>query len=191
MKAGYSILTYDRLGTGESDKPDAYDIVQLPLEVEILKEMAKLARAGTLMTSSKHYHHGYGALKFDKIVLVGHSLGSGLSLGVLSKYSDMVDGAVSTGFVPTGKLGVVRQQAFGLEYAPSNNRKFHDRGSGYVVQATRSNIQQIFFKKGYFDEKLLAYAEIIKQTGTVGEFGTFGELLGLQNVPYTGPLLVC
>jgi len=48
VAAGYSILTYDRLGTGQSDKPDAYDVVQAPLEVEILREITLLSRAGQL-----------------------------------------------------------------------------------------------------------------------------------------------
>jgi hypothetical protein len=32
LKAGYAILTYDRLGAGQSDIPDAYAEVQAPLE---------------------------------------------------------------------------------------------------------------------------------------------------------------
>ena len=48
LKAGYSILTYDRLGVGESDHPDAYTVVQAPLELEILKELTLRARNGTL-----------------------------------------------------------------------------------------------------------------------------------------------
>ena len=48
LKAGYSILTYDRLGTGQSDHPDAYDVVQAPLELEILRQLTLMARNGTL-----------------------------------------------------------------------------------------------------------------------------------------------
>jgi hypothetical protein len=39
LKAGYSIFTYDRLGTGHSDHPDAYEVVQSPLELEILHQL--------------------------------------------------------------------------------------------------------------------------------------------------------
>lgn len=46
--AGYSVLTWDRLGTGQSDKPDAYDVVQAPLELEILREITILARSRQL-----------------------------------------------------------------------------------------------------------------------------------------------
>jgi hypothetical protein len=36
LKAGYSIFTYDRLGAGQSDHPDAYEVVQSPLELDVL-----------------------------------------------------------------------------------------------------------------------------------------------------------
>jgi hypothetical protein len=45
LGAGYSILIYDRLGTGQSEKPDAYDIVQGPPHIEILNQLIVLARA--------------------------------------------------------------------------------------------------------------------------------------------------
>ncbi|KAK5241614.1 hypothetical protein LTS06_012004, partial [Exophiala xenobiotica] len=47
LKAGYSILTYDRLGAGRSDHPDAYSVVQAPLELEILRQLTLMARNGT------------------------------------------------------------------------------------------------------------------------------------------------
>jgi hypothetical protein len=48
LKAGYSIFTYDRLGTGQSDHPDAYSIVQAPLQLEVLRQLTLTARNGTL-----------------------------------------------------------------------------------------------------------------------------------------------
>lgn len=48
LEAGYSTLTYDRLGVGRSDKPDAYTVVQAPLELEILRQLTLMARNGTL-----------------------------------------------------------------------------------------------------------------------------------------------
>jgi pimeloyl-ACP methyl ester carboxylesterase len=166
LKAGYSIHTYDRLGVGKSDKPDAYRIVQGP----------RAARA-----VEGDHHAGSFGLKipdFEKIVLVGHSLGSILTLGVLSEYGGLVEGAVSTGLILNGKSGGVGQQAFGLEHAASNDRRrFRGRGSGYLIQATESNAQQIF-KKGYFDPEMLAYGNQIKETGAVGEFVSLAAVLG-------------
>ncbi|KAL2835380.1 Alpha/Beta hydrolase protein [Aspergillus pseudoustus] len=190
LNAGYSILTYDRLGVGKSSKPDAYEVVQGPVQLEILKEITLLARSGALAKSASNKQHDVDIPEFNKIILVGHSLGSAVTIGVLSQYGEMIDGAVSTGLITYGKLGQTGQQAFGLEHARSHDeRRFHDRGSGYLVQATESNVQQIFFKKGYFDPKLLTYGERIKETGTVGEFLSLGAVLANPAPNYKGPLL--
>jgi hypothetical protein len=53
LNAGYSILTYDRLGTGLSDKPDGYTIVQAPLQLEILHQLTLMAHDGRLLTLAK------------------------------------------------------------------------------------------------------------------------------------------
>ncbi|KAL3481696.1 hypothetical protein BJX99DRAFT_243412 [Aspergillus californicus] len=201
LNAGYSILTYDRLGVGESSKPDGYEIVQGAVEVEILKEITNLARSGDLglfassaLFSSQRHNTTVGRQEmkipsFDKIVLVGHSLGSGITLAVLAEYGDIADVAIATGLILEGKFGQVGQSSFGLEYAAANDKKFHDRGSGYLVQGTRSSLQQIFFKKGFFEPEMLEYAETIKETGTVGEFVSLGGLLGGSAEGYTGALL--
>ncbi|KAJ0423530.1 Alpha/Beta hydrolase protein [Aspergillus carlsbadensis] len=188
LKAGYSILTYDRLGVGKSSKPDAYEVVQGAVQVEILKELTARARSGDLAKSINNRH--IDIPDFEKVVLVGHSLGSAVTIGVLSKYGDIVDGAVSTGLITQGKLGQTGQSAFGLEHARTHDkRRFGDRGSGYLVQGTLSFVQQIFFKKGHFDEKLLTYGEKIKETGTVGEFLSLGSVLATPALSYKGPLL--
>ncbi|KAL2830346.1 Alpha/beta hydrolase family-domain-containing protein [Aspergillus cavernicola] len=190
LAAGYSILTYDRLGTGHSDKPDAYEIVQVPVEVEILKELILLARSGTLAGESRSPSGIIQVPEFEKTVLVGHSFGSGLTIAVLAGYPDIVDGAVSTGLIPNAEFGAAGQRSFGLEYAPvSEPRRFGDRGSGYLVQGTESSVQQIFFKKGFFESEMLAYAEQIKETGTAGEFVSFATALGRPAALYSGPIL--
>ncbi|KAF2489058.1 hypothetical protein BU16DRAFT_553326 [Lophium mytilinum] len=53
VTAGYSILTYDRLGTGLSEKPDAYMVVQAPLELDILRGLTEMARSGELLQHAK------------------------------------------------------------------------------------------------------------------------------------------
>lgn len=44
LEAGYSVLAYDRLSRGESDKPDPYTITQTPLELEILRGTTEMAK---------------------------------------------------------------------------------------------------------------------------------------------------
>lgn len=190
MKAGYSILIYDRLGVGQSDKPDAYEITQAPLEVEILNQLAILARSGKLVPPSLTIKN-VQVPAFSKIVLVGHSFGTIVSSGVMSKYGNTIDGAVFTALVVNSKFTATGIDSFGWEYAPENDRKrFGNFPSGTLVQASISNVQQIFMKKGAFELDMLDYAEKIKQPIAVGELLSVDAIFPRPAPLFTGPLLV-
>lgn len=98
---GYSILTYDRLGTGNSTKADAYTMVQAGVEIEIVRTLTELARAGKLMSCAKvigsRATNNTSAMNDyvpDKVVHVGHSYGSFMTSGLLARYGNMSDGAI-------------------------------------------------------------------------------------------------
>jgi pimeloyl-ACP methyl ester carboxylesterase len=190
LEAGYSILVYDRLGVGRSDKPDAYEILQAPVEVEVLHQLTSLARSGQLFSPTQA-HQGVKIPKFDKIVLVGHSFGTAITSGVVSKYGGTIDGAVLTAFVLNKEFSATGIDSFGWEYAPQNDRKrFGSFSSGRLVQGTVSNVQQIFMKKGAFELDMLDYAEEVKQPGAAGEFLSIGTIWPLPAPAFTGPVLV-
>lgn len=189
---GYSILTYDRVGNGRSSRPDAYDVGQAPLQVEVLRGLTLMARAGTLISGALGKPACGPALagyRAARVVHVGHSYGSIVSSGLLSAYGNLSDGALITGFLYNSQFSKVLPPSFGLEYAAQHDRRrFGDRGSGYMVQASESNIQQIFFKKGSFDYAALKYAESVKQTITAGEQLSPGLVLGRPAPAFRGPL---
>ncbi|KAK6405638.1 hypothetical protein LTR81_019663 [Elasticomyces elasticus] len=153
LEAGYSTLSYDRLGTGLSDKPNAYDIVQAPL------------------------------------------YGSFLTSAFVGTYGQLSSAAILTGYIPGSKTGVYPFAGFGMDYAPTNNPELYgDRTSGYLVPASVSRLQTIFYHRynesdpSGFTDALLAYGEGLKQPGTVGEFVST-TALGLAYAPaFTGPL---
>ncbi|PVH91895.1 alpha/beta-hydrolase [Periconia macrospinosa] len=184
LAAGYSILIYDRLGTGQSDKPDAHDIVQFPVQIEILNQFVISARAGKLTASIKH--PTLTVPKFNKIVAVGHSIGSILTSGLLTRYPSAVDGAVLTGYLLTPQANTNPPQ--GLEFARDNgNTRFHNDPNGYVVQGAESDIQHDFFHYGNFEDDALAYAGCNKDTFTIGELLSFGAPVAAPE--YSGPLI--
>lgn len=197
LRHGYSILTYDRLGTGNSTKADAYDVVQAGVEIEVLRGLTELARSGNLFQSSKVVGASCddtSALedyKPSKIAHIGHSYGSFMTSGLLSRYGNLSDGAILTGFLINEHLLEVGPQAFGYEFAAqSDPGRFADRPSGYIVQARESNIQQIFLKKGTFEPELLHYAELIKQPNSVGELVSGSQAFGKPATDFGGPLQV-
>lgn len=83
---GYATFSYDRLGTGKSEHPDPRQIVQAPLQVELAHSLVKILKGGKM-----------GSLGFQKVVGVGHSLGSALTMSLSAKYPADFDALVLTG----------------------------------------------------------------------------------------------
>jgi pimeloyl-ACP methyl ester carboxylesterase len=194
LAQGYSIFTYDRLGTGSSDKPDAYDIVQADVQVEILRQLTLLLRSGKLISSSKKL----GGVKTldrytpDKIVHVGHSFGTICTIGLLQINGSISDGAILTGFLPNNQLGGISVGTWGFEFArESDPQRFSDRGSGYIVQKTKYNVLLSFLKKGTFEPALLDYAEQIKQPNSLSEFISIGAIFGTPAKDFKASVQVC
>ena len=67
---GFSTLSIDRLGIGNSSIADPLSIIQIPAELSAIYELTMMLRRGRL----PNVHRA-----FSKIVHVGHSLGSILS----------------------------------------------------------------------------------------------------------------
>lgn len=193
LKAGYSILTYDRLGVGQSDIPDAYTVVQAPLEQEILRQLTLMARNGTLYKfaeKTKPADPAFKALpKPRKIVHVGHSFGSFLTSAFIANYGPLSDGAIITGYLLTQNLASAGSTSFNVEYAATSN-PLYNRPSGYVV-CQKSGIQNIFFAgdlKTAYTPELLDYGNDIKQPVPIGEFASAFWLLGLTGPSFKGPV---
>ncbi|KAG8531262.1 uncharacterized protein KY384_004620 [Bacidia gigantensis] len=175
LAAGYSILTYDRLGNGLSDKPSASTSVQAPLQLEILRGITEMALSGAL---SKHTGDQLKANSFDKLIHVGHSFGSVLTTAFLTKYGTLSSAAIITGFIPNPYLADMRVSSFSAEYAPLNDPVlFSDRSQGYLVNGQLTGFQSLFFSPktnttsgiGGFDKEVFDYAFSIRQTITTTE----------------------
>ncbi|EEP75863.1 predicted protein [Uncinocarpus reesii 1704] len=187
LREGYSILTYDRLGVGQSDHPDAYNVVQGPLEVEILRQLTLMARNGTLYdfaAKARPLHPAFKKLaKPSKVVHVGHSFGSVLTSAFIATYGLLTDGAIITGFVPNKYLAKGG-------YASFNAVKARDRPSGYIV-CQKSGIQTIFFAgdlKTAFTKEMLDYGDAIKQPVPIGEFASAYHILGRKGPSFKAPI---
>jgi pimeloyl-ACP methyl ester carboxylesterase len=193
LKAGYSILTYDRLGVGQSDHPDAYDIVQAPLELEILHQLTLMARDGRLYKfaeSVKPLITPFNALLAPKkVVHIGHSFGSFITSAFLAKHSNLTDGGIITGFLINQYLGKPGMVSFGVDYAATATPAY-ERGSGYVVCSKRG-IQNIFFAGNVstaYTSEMFEYGNAIKQPVPIGEFASAYHIIGLPGPKLTAPV---
>ncbi len=196
VKKGYSVLTYDRLGTGKSEKPDAYDIVQIPTEVEILAGLTRLARNGKLISSSKVLSATSSKattshFQPSKVIQVGHSFGSFLIAGMLALYGNLTDGAILTGFLLTKGLNMIDVLHYDHEFARQHDpSRFGEYPSGYFVLTTESCLQKLFFRKGAFEQELLTYTERMKQPEAVGEYASEGTSPLSPALEFRGPVQV-
>ena len=194
LAAGYSILTYDRLGAGKSDIPDAYNGVQTALELDILRQLTKKAREGSLVPADKRVPaHSLveGRLDIptqpDKIVHVGHSFGSVLTTAFLATYPNETDGGIITGFAPNKYFGATGFSSWYAQYAATAG---WDRGSGYVVNQ-KSGIQVVFFggdPATAFTKELLDYGDSIKQPVPVGELASGAQIIGRPGTGFKAPI---
>jgi pimeloyl-ACP methyl ester carboxylesterase len=124
LDAGYTVLNYDRLGCGLSSKADAYTVVQGPIEIELLQVLTQKVREGTLLSTLTAGYTYPPTLKlppFEKIVHVGHSLGSQITAALLKKYGNQFSGAILTGFIYTIRPNPLQMSALELQYAATNN----------------------------------------------------------------------
>jgi pimeloyl-ACP methyl ester carboxylesterase len=193
LKAGYSIFTYDRLGVGQSDHPDAYDVVQAPLELEILRQLTLMARNGTLYSFAEKAKPTVAAFstlpKPSKVVHVGHSFGSFLTSAFIAKYSSLTDGAIITGYLLGQYLGKPGTVAFDVEYAATASPPYN-RSSGYVV-CRKPGIQNIFFGGNLstaFTPEMLDYGNAIKQPVPIAELASAFHIIGLDGPLFKAPV---
>jgi pimeloyl-ACP methyl ester carboxylesterase len=192
LKAGYSILTYDRLGAGQSDHPDAYTVTQAPLELEILHQLSLMTRNGTLYNLFRAVANPTENTALAnllttpaKVVHIGHSFGSFLTSAFIARYGSLSDGAIITGYLLTENLASAGSTTFSLGYASALNL------SGYV-EGSAAGVQSVFFggnTSTAFTPELLAYGNSIKQPLPIGEIASAFWLLGNPASNSTSPVL--
>lgn len=156
---GYTTFFYDRLGVGLSDHPDPIQVVQLPLQVEILHSIVQLLRQGAIAGHT-----------FTHVIGVGHSYGSIQTQAVTEMYPEDFDAVVLTGFTTsvTGMPIAFSSQDFAIasEVLPD---RFAGLSHGYILTSLIQGIQFLFFRAPQFDPALLNLADLTKQTVTIGE----------------------
>ncbi|KAK3074318.1 hypothetical protein LTR53_003366 [Teratosphaeriaceae sp. CCFEE 6253] len=196
LAAGYSVLNYDRLTVGDSERPDAYTVAQTQVEVEILRHLAEMARDGRLLQLAP----SGPTTSFHKIIAVGHSYGSKITSGLLAQYGGLVDAAVITGQLPP-VAGDAEPAGASLILAPrfaaaADPIRWRGYGSGYIAMADIYTLQTAFFARrgaadpSGFDDALLAYCwDEVASPIASGEWLSRGMIKSLPAPAFAGPIL--
>lgn len=138
--AGYATFSYDRLGSGFSDHPAAWD-VQGPVQVELAHAIIEMLRNQTL-----------GDYAFSKVVGVGHSAGCSLTTGITSKYSSDFDAVILTGISAVTEADYSSLVSWNPVMANQDSSgRFAAVPDGYFTQSTKQALHYAFYKYPFFE----------------------------------------
>ncbi|EFX01970.1 ctr copper transporter family protein [Grosmannia clavigera kw1407] len=131
-KNGYATLAIDRPGNGNSSTPNPFTEAQIPFFASMLRDIADGLR------SEKWLSHS-----FDKLIYVGHSLGSVIGNAIAVTYPDSYDAMVLTGFSKEVASVLV---SMGITVpAATFNSKFADRSTGYIVTSSEEGRRNFMY----------------------------------------------
>lgn len=160
---GFATFNVDRLGMGLSDHPNP-ELLTIQSDSFVAHQVIQDLRNGTI-----------GGKTFVKVVIVGHSLGSAVSLDEAATYQD-VDGVILTGFLhqanpaALGTIGTTIYPAFlDPQFSPS-------LAPGYLTTkpGTRGTL---FYSTLTSDPQVIAFDESTKDLVTDAEFNTFFPII--------------
>jgi pimeloyl-ACP methyl ester carboxylesterase len=179
---GYSTLSIDNLGTGGSDRPDPINVLQFPLQSQIILNIIHALRTGNCSNSIPR--------KFDKLIMVTHSYGSlhGRELAIAHP-ADGADAYILTATAANlvGIQTIVQTATAGSvsAYDPEN---LGNLPPAYMAFRALGLKDVLYSLDGEFDPELLKH----DMEGPAHTFAV-GELVSpKQNVTsnFTGPVLV-
>ncbi|HYU33855.1 MAG TPA: alpha/beta hydrolase [Thermoanaerobaculia bacterium] len=178
--AGYAVLDVDRIGIGQSDRPPAA-LVTIESNGYVVHQLVQALRSGDLVVPS------FGRIQAERVTLVGHSLGSVISIQEAGTYGD-VDGVVLTGLSHT--VTPVLGEVLSSLYPASLDPKFAGLGipDGYLTSLPGE--RTVFYHAPSFDPLVLAIDEQTKETVTTSELDTALPALGLSSGIHVPVLVV-
>lgn len=183
--AGYDTLAIDRLGCGTSSHPEGRNELQTNTHIEALRAITMMASNGSLPSANSSY---------SEIVHVGHSYGSIIINGLVTKYPSLSQGIVLTGFSSNGTWVPQTFAGFNPKMASVNaptrfgNMSASPLNNTYLTWTDIYNNELVFFKYPYYNQSVIEQDEATKQPVTYGEIVTLAGGIGASN--FTGPVHV-
>lgn len=171
VKEGYATFSMDRLGAGESDHPDG-NLVDLYSDVHVMHQVIHALRSGE---GEIIWHHH--PVSFDKITVVGHSLGSFVALALAGTYPDDVDGVVLTGFIHDinfDSLANLINSFYPATLDPLFTGQFPNNDYLTTIPETR---ESLFYYSPKVMSQVLVHDEATKATIPVGELSSVETIL--------------
>ncbi|KAI1622053.1 Alpha/Beta hydrolase protein [Exophiala viscosa] len=179
--AGYSTLSWNRLGHPPTTVANPYTQIQAPVELAVLAGLTTLVRAGNVTQVPVP----------QKVIHVGHSWGSILSNALAATAPTLSDGVVLTGYSHQVIFNALFIASTGLRFINQNQpARFPNStySTGFLTWPDKYANQYSFLEYPYFDDNVLNYGESGKWPFTLGEFLS-AALVPLQAPSFKGPVL--
>jgi pimeloyl-ACP methyl ester carboxylesterase len=170
LAAGYATVAIDRIGIGKSTHPPSQQ-VDMAQNVDVAHQLVQGLRAGDVETPGPD-------AAFDKVVLVGHSLGSLMAFLEATEFQD-IDGLVVTGATHGLRTGAA--EFFFSQLQPANQVQRFERlnlDPGYLTSIAGTRDELFYAPSTDFDPKVIQQDELTKETVTDVEFGGAVAALG-------------
>ncbi|MGH3753876.1 MAG: alpha/beta hydrolase [Pseudonocardiaceae bacterium] len=177
---GYATFAVDQLGTGQSTKPPSAVLLS-SVEAAAIHQVVGHLRAGRV-----------SGVRFDRVILVGHSLGSGVATLEAATYHD-VDGVILTGAThqqpPVNLAKIFTMGVHPVTLDPRLSKNGSD--SGYITTKPGQR-EALSYSTRNADPQVIATDEATKDQASLAAIAT-GEALGLLGPTSRGidvPVLV-
>jgi pimeloyl-ACP methyl ester carboxylesterase len=178
--AEYAVLSLDRIGIGLSDHPPAA-AVTIDVNAFVVHQIVAALRSGDLVVPA------FGRVRAGRVALVGHSLGSVISIDEAATYGD-VDGLVLTGV--SHEVTPLLGEILGALYPANLDPHFagRDLPDGYLT--SQPGLRTVFYQAPFYDPQVVAVDEENKETVTTAELDTAFPALDLSTGIHVPVLVV-
>ena len=143
---GYPTFSYDRLGIGRSEMAPPIQVIQARPQVEIAHSLIRSLRNGSI-----------AGVKFEHVIGMGHSLGSGITQNVCDVHPGDFDAVVLTAhswFFGGGLGGGIASGAQQIALTLPDRADLKSRPNGYYILGPMPQALQFgFYAYPYFDRE--------------------------------------
>jgi len=163
-RAGFATLALDRLGYGHSDHPPSWTI-DYDSNAWVVHQVVRYLRAGAV------------GPRFDRVILVGHSVGGFTTFTAAGRYPDDADGIIVSGASHVLNWPGIMPAAAAF-HPVEQDPKYGDgravpHGAGYLTTRPGRRCEALYHGPGV-DPAVCALDEELKDTIAFGEMATFG-----------------
>jgi pimeloyl-ACP methyl ester carboxylesterase len=160
LRSGYAVLAIDRLGDGQSSRPES-TMVTFPAEASTLHQAVTALRAGTV-----------GHTRWERVILVGHSYGSAEIAQELATYPGDADAVILTGSGHAVSANTQGLTQTGFKAASTMLARFGELDAQYLTSTTQQVRDELLYRDADSDPAVRAFDQATRDTLALAEATT-------------------